>query len=138
VEILVELLFQFVLGILQLLGEILLQVCGEALAEVGLRSLRGPFRRPRPVVPWLAGLGYLLFGLLAGGLSLWVFPESFIQAPWLRVVNLLVTPVAAGAAMALIGRYRTSKGQALIRLDSFLYGFVFAFGMALVRYVWGH
>ena len=137
-EILFEILFQVVLWILQLVGEILLQVFGEALAELGLRSLREPFRRPEPVVPWLAGVGYFLFGLMAGGLSLWVFPAMFIQAPWLRATNLVIAPVVAGMVMALIGRYRRNKGQEVIRLDTFLYGFIFAFAMSLVRYVWGH
>ena len=31
---------------------------------------------------------------------------------------------------------RLNRDQKLIRLDSFAYGFSFAFGMALVRYIW--
>lgn len=136
-EILVEILFQIVVWILQVIGELLLQIFGEALAELGLRSLGEPFRRAPPIHPALAGLGYFLLGLMAGGLSLWIVPVLFIQAQWLRVTNLLLTPLIAGLAMSAIGRYRKRKAQELIRLDTFAYGAVFAFGMSLVRYIWG-
>lgn len=36
--------------------------------------------------------------------------------------------------MSLIGRLRSKKGQDLIRLDSFGYGFTFALGVAIIRY----
>ena len=136
-EILFEILFQIIVWILQFIGELLLQIFGEALAELGLRSLREPFRRPQPLHPALAGLGYFLFGLMAGGLSLWVVPALFIQVPWLRVANLLVMPLIAGLVMSAIGRFRRRQGQELIRLDTFAYGAVFAFGMSLVRFIWG-
>ncbi|HAV63017.1 MAG TPA: hypothetical protein DCY13_11705 [Verrucomicrobiales bacterium] len=120
-----ELLFQFV-------GEILLQVIFEAMAELGLRSAAAPFnRRPNP---WLAALGYALFGALSGGLSVLVFPALFIDSPEGRFANLLLTPVLAGAAMALLGAWRRRRGQALIRLDRFAYGYLFALSMALTRW----
>lgn len=75
---------------------------------------------------------------MAGGLSLWVFPALFIQEPWLRVINLLVAPCVAGFVMSALGNYRRRKGQELLRLDTFVYGAVFAFGMALVRFMGGH
>jgi hypothetical protein len=39
--------------------------------------------------------------------------------------------------MALIGAWRRERGLAVIRLDTFLYGYVFALGMAGVRFIWG-
>ena len=38
--------------------------------------------------------------------------------------------------MVLVGRVRQKKGQNLVRLDRFGYAFVFAFAMALVRFIW--
>jgi hypothetical protein len=38
--------------------------------------------------------------------------------------------------MMLLGWFRLKKGQELVRLDRFGYAFVFAFAMALVRFIW--
>lgn len=124
-------------AIVELFGELLLQLCGEYLAELFGRSVRAPFRRPQPPNPLLAALGYALFGAAAGALSLWLFPLLFVSSPTLRLVNLVLTPLLAGAVMALLGAWRRRHEQATIRLDSFLYGYVFALTMALVRFVWG-
>jgi hypothetical protein len=66
-----------------------------------------------------------------------VFPTSFIRDPRLRVINVALTPIVAGAAMALLGTWRRRREQPLVRLDRFTYGFVFAFAMALVRLIGG-
>ncbi len=126
-EFLFELLFQF-------FGELVLQIVVEFFAEMGFRSLAQVFRK-KPS-PRLAVAGYTLWGLLAGGISLLIFPNSAIHNPDLRLANLFVTPVLAGGAMMLLGRLRAKKGQDLVRLDRFGYGFLFAFTMALVRYNW--
>ncbi len=137
-EILFEILVRILWWIIQFIGEAVLQIFGEALFELGFRSLREPFRRPRPLHPVLAAFGYLLFGLIAGGLSLWIFPVLFIDATWLRVVNVVLTPIVAGFAMSVLGSYRRRRGQEIIRLDTFSYGALFALGMAVVRFIWGH
>lgn len=138
VEIIVEILLQAVWWVLQLLGELLLQAFGELIAELIGRSLKEPFRRPAPISPVLAAFGYGLFGAMAGALSLWLLPALFIDAPWLRAVNLIVTPVLAGLMMAQLGAWRERRDQPTIRLDSFAYGYVFALAMAVVRFAWGH
>jgi len=118
--------------IFEILGEFLLQAVGEALLEIGLHSLAEPFRRAPN--PWLAALGYLLFGALLGGLSLLVFPVYLVPAPW-RMVNLFLTPFAVGGLMVAMGHWRARRGQEVLRIDRFLYGFLFAAALALVRYV---
>lgn len=60
--------------IFEVVGEFLLQVLGEALVELGFHSLGEPFRRPPN--PWLASLGYPLFGAILGGLSLLAFSRQ--------------------------------------------------------------
>jgi hypothetical protein len=77
-----------------------------------------------------------LLGGLVGGLSLLIFPDSFLHTESLKLVNLFVTPVALGLIMVLIGKLREKKGQEKVKLDKFSYGFLFAFGMALVRFIW--
>ena len=131
-----ELIFQAIWWLLQLLSEILLSAFGELLAELLGRSMSEPFHRPKPVRPWLAAIGYAIFGVVAGAISLWAFPMLFISARWLQVVNLLVSPLLAGVMMERLGAWRETRGQETIALDSFLYGFIFAFAMGLVRFVW--
>ena len=126
-EFVFEIIFQFIL-------ELLLQAFFELLAELGVRSLADPFKKPPN--PYLSTVGYTLWGALAGGISLLLFPSSAIHDPLLRQVNLIATPLAMGLVMMLLGRQRSRKGQIVVRLDRFGFAFVFAFSMALVRYIW--
>lgn len=127
---------EFIFEVLfQLIGELVLQVIFEALAELGVRGLRAPFRKPPN--PWLAAFGYALLGTLAGALSLLIFPGLLIESPGARVANLLLTPIGAGAAMVALGAWRRHRNQPLIRLDRFAYGYLFALAMALTRYAVG-
>jgi hypothetical protein len=120
--------------ILQFIFEFLLQIAGELLIELGLRSLGEPFVNREERNPVLAAIGYCLIGAILGGLSLILFPNSFVRSERFHGVNLIITPVLAGLVMAAIGRFRERHGKTVIRLDSFVYGFLFAFAMALVRF----
>jgi len=120
--------------IVELLLEFLIQVVGEALFELGLHSMAEPFRRPPN--PWLAALGYAIFGLIVGGLSLWPFPQHMVAAPMWRWVNLLTTPVLVGLCMSWLGAWRSRRGQTVFRIDRFAYGYLFALCFAAVRFEW--
>ncbi|WP_295458790.1 hypothetical protein [uncultured Thiodictyon sp.] len=120
----VELIFEVV-------GEFLLQAFGEALVELGFHSLAEPFRRPPN--PWLAALGYTLFGAIFGALSLLVFPNSLVSAAW-RFPNLMVTPLVVGGIMVIMGAWRTRRGQPALRINRFAYGYLFALSLALMRF----
>lgn len=117
----------------EVLGEFVFQVVLEALAEAGLHAVSEPLRKPPK--PWLAALGYLLLGTIVGGISLLIFPHNMVPEPW-RITNLLVTPVAAGVMMSALGAWRERQGQDRIRIDRFSYGYLFAFGLALVRFLY--
>ncbi len=117
--------------IFEILAEFVLQVVGETLVELGLYSVAEPFRRqPKP---WLAAVGYALFGAVLGGLSLVLFPVNFVS-PARRAVNLIVTPIGVGLAMVVLGNWRARRGQLVMRIDRFSYGYLFALSLALVRY----
>jgi hypothetical protein len=124
-EILFEFLFSFI-------GEFVLQVFGQLFIEVGLHSLAEPFRKePKP---WLAAVGYLAFGAAVGGLSLLVFPDYLVASKSLRVANAALSPIAAGLSMAAMGAWRARRGQAVLRIDKFSYGYLFALSLGLVRF----
>ncbi len=122
-------MFEF---LFEVLGEFLLQIVLEILVEVGFRPLAEPFREAP--TPWVAAIGYLLFGAAMGGLSLLVFPTHFVTNQALRVANVFLTPIAAGIGMATLGAWRTRRGQVTMRLDRFSYGFLFAIALAAVRF----
>jgi hypothetical protein len=124
----------FIEIVLQFLGELLLQLSAELLLELGLHSMANVFERPRN--PALSVIGYLLWGAIAGGLSLLLFPASFVHNHVLKLANLFITPIVLGGCMMLVGKFRARKEMHIIRLDSFAYGFLFAFSMSLVRYMW--
>lgn len=118
--------------LLQCFGEFLLQVVAEALLELGFHSLAEPFRRPPN--PWLAAIGYAIFGAVLGGLSLLVFPSHLTPPGTARIANLVLTPVAVGGCMVAIGAWRAKRGESLLRIDKFSYGYLFALGLAVTRY----
>lgn len=115
----------------EIFGEFFFQVLLQALTEAGLHAWAKPLRKPAN--PYLAALGYTLFGAMAGGLSLMVFAHNFVPAPW-RMANMLVMPVASGWLMSALGAWRERRGQDRIRIDRFAYGYLFALGLGLVRF----
>jgi hypothetical protein len=127
-EFIFELLFEF-------FGELLLQIVFELLAELGWRGVGAPFRKSAH--PLVAGVGYAVFGAIAGALSLWWFPNLFIASHLGRVANVVVTPLLAGTTMALLGAWRRRRDQPTVLLDRFAYAFIFAMAMALVRFRFG-
>ena len=122
--------------LLELLLEFVIQIVGETLFELGLHSMAEPFRKlPNP---WFAALGYALFGIIFGGISLWLFPHHMVVSAGWRWVNLLATPILAGMCMSLIGSWRAKRGQTVLRIDRFSYGYLFALCIALVRFQWAN
>lgn len=124
-EVLIELLLGF-------FGELVLPLIWEIFAEVGLRSLVEPFKKEPS--PWVAALGYSVFGAALGGLSLLVLPRHMLGSHGLRVVSVALSPVVAGFGMATIGAWRARRGQRVLRIDRFAYGYVFALAFGLVRF----
>lgn len=124
-EVLIELLLAF-------FGELVLPLIWEIFAEVGLQSLVEPFKKePRP---WVAALGYSVFGAALGGLSLLVLPHHMLGSHGLQVVSVALSPVVAGLGMAAVGAWRAKRGQRVLRIDRFSYGYVFALAFGLVRF----
>lgn len=119
-------------GLLGVLLEFVLSLLGEFVAEAGFHTLAAPFHeRPHPLV---AALGYTAYGAGAGALSALLVDHFLIAHPTLALVNLAVAPVLSGLAMAGVGALRRRRGQSLVRLDSFVYGWLFAAAFVLTRF----
>ena len=118
--------------ILEILGEFLIQVIGELLVELGIHTLAEPFRKPPN--PLLAAIGYFLFGAIFGSISLLIVSSYLVTNKTWQIINLLVTPLAVGLCMSAIGMWRTKRGKAVLRIDRFSYGYLFALAFALIRF----
>ena len=132
-----EIIGEIIIAILQFIFEFLLQILWQIVGELIVHGVREVFRNPEPLSPWLAAIGYASLGAIGGGVSLLVVPELYIRSPWLRGVNLVLTPIAAGLIMGALGAWRRRHEKEVIRLESFAYGSLFALAMAIVRTWWG-
>jgi hypothetical protein len=81
----------------------------------------------------LAALGYVMLGMATGGVSVFLFPHPLIHPSRIHGISLLVSPVLTGLVMSRIGAALRRYGKHPTQIESFGYGFAFAFGMALVR-----
>ena len=128
-----ELLFEL---ISEVLAEVVLQIVAEGLFELGFYSLSEALNRKQRRNPILASIGYLLWGGIIGVVTVIIFPTLMIKNATLRILNIIISPIMAGLAMSAVGSWRKRMGQDLLRIDSFLYGALFAFGLAIVRYLY--
>jgi hypothetical protein len=119
----------------EIIGEFLLQVIGQALVELGFHAALEPFSKPPN--PFLAAIGYFIFGAIAGWLSLFLFPAYLVPSHALRIINLVVTPIGVGGCLSAMGAWRARRGQTVMRIDKFAYAYLFALSVALVRFYGG-
>jgi hypothetical protein len=129
----IEILFEF---LLELVLEILGQILVEAAAALGWESLKASFRREHKSRPVLAGIGFFLMGLFAGILSLLVIGRRLTPHAWVPGLSMVLSPIGTGLAMDSMGEFWQGRGKDRPPLFSFRAGAIFAFGMALVRFVY--
>jgi len=129
-----EILAELLLAILGGLAEFLVEVFFSLLVDLGFHSLKATTAPREDRNPILAGIGYALLGSIAGGISLLIFPNSLARSENLHGISLFISPVLTGLAMAGLGWLLERSDKRRLRLDSFVYGFIFAMPMALVRF----
>ena len=114
--------------------DLLWQVVLEVLAEFGfLAAFKVAFDRPSRSLP-VAVLGLFLLGAAVGGLSLLAWPGRLVKPGPIPGLSLAI--VSSAAAMQAWGTYRRAKGHVTTHLATFPGGAAFAFGTALVRFLW--
>jgi uncharacterized membrane protein YeaQ/YmgE (transglycosylase-associated protein family) len=111
----------------------LIQVIFQALLEIGFHVLVESGRKFR-LNQWVAVIGYLFLGVTVGFLSVKIFPSHFIKSFDGQLINMVITPIVAAGAMTLLGAWWKRRGNSAVRMDSFVYAYVFALSMSLVRF----
>ena len=123
------------LAIAELLFEVFLEITGEVLLDLLARAGAAVFRSeevPHRIGTWLACAFY---GVIAGVLSLGVVPRPVFHRSRMHGISLIVSPVLTGAVMSGIGTLLRRRGKRVTQIQSFPYAFAFAFGMAVVRFL---
>jgi len=113
-----ELLFAFLEMFLELFFEAAFEFAAEFIGAIIWRGVAAVFDTSEFKNPLVAGIGYMFLGGVAGGLSLLLFPHPLVHPSRVPGLSVVISPVLAG----------------LVQIESFGYGFAFAFGMAVVRF----
>jgi hypothetical protein len=121
--------------LLEILLELVVPLFAEFLAELALHELRR--------LPWMQKTGrvvltaiiYFGVGLIAGVISLLIFPKAFARSSTLPGISLVITPILGGLLMSYIAWLRVRTWDWTIRLETFAYGFLFAFAMTWLRFL---
>ena len=121
--------------LLQLVLEVVGQIVFEIAAGLGWESLKEPFRPERETSPFLRVTGSFLLGLVGGVLSVLLFNLRLAPQSPLPGISLVLSPICTGIAMHAIGEWWGDRRRRPA-LFSFWAGAAFAFGMALVRFVY--
>lgn len=129
-----EILSVLLSALMELFLEVCFELVGAALLDIASRALAKVFdeKVSRPAVA--SFFGYGLLGVLIGAYSVIIFPHPLVHPSRIHGTSLLVSPVITGFVMSLIGSILRKRDKRVARIESFGYGFVFAFGMAAVRF----
>jgi len=121
--------------LLEILLEFVVPLFAEFLAELALHELgRIPWMRKTGRVV-LTAIMYLGVGLVAGFISILIFPKAFARSSTVPGISLVITPILGGLLMSYIAWLRVRTWDWTIRLETFGYGFLFAFAMTWLRFL---
>jgi len=129
-----ELLGAILAGLAELLFELLFELFLEAIVALIARSFRNLFSNVT-LSPVMAFGFYLLLGAAFGAASLLLLPHAIFHPSKLHGISLLISPIITGLAMSQVGILLRRNGKRPVRIESFGYGFTFALGMAIVRFL---
>jgi len=122
-------------GLFELFAEVVLQLLIEAICSLFARILRGVAEGAEAGSPAFAAAGYLVLGVMAGFASLFVLPHHLVRPSRFHGISLLISPLVTGIIMSQIGALLRRNDKMTVRIESFIYGFTFALGVAVIRLV---
>ena len=120
--------------LIELIGQTLLyftaEVCTASIAR-NLSKNKAPEKSKVSSIS--AAVIYATIGYFSGLSSLLIFPNHLITNPNLRSASIILIPVLLGLVMRQIGISLKKRCKDVVRLDSFPYGFLFAFTFGIAR-----
>ena len=119
--------------LLEILLELVLPLVTEIFAELFLHRLDRFVRAHTALRIVVTALMYFGVGIVAGFFSLLIFPRAFAHSSTLPGISIVITPVLGGVLLSYIAWLRVRTWDWTIRLETFAYGYLFAFAMTLVR-----
>jgi hypothetical protein len=128
-----ELFIGLISVVVEVLGEASIEIAGELVVDLLVRVSKRIMTAAPGVSPLFAVIGIAILGALSGLLSITIFPHPMVHPSRVHGASLLISPLVAGLVMSLIGRGVRGTGRESIQIESFGYGFIFAFAMALIR-----
>ena len=129
-----ELLFAFLELVLEIFFEAAFEFAAEFLASLIWRGVAAVFDTTGFKNPVLACLGFVFLGGVVGGLSLLLFPHPLVHPSRFPGLSVVISPIFAGLGMSSVGSVLRKRNKKALQIESFGYGFAFAFGMAVVRF----
>jgi hypothetical protein len=130
-----ELLAGVIAAIAEVLFEAVFEIACEGLASLLTRAISKLFKAISEVNPVATTFALGMLGALAGFFSVVAYPHPLVHPSRLHGVSVIVSPLITGFVMSQLGRLLRNHGRRVMPIESFGYGFVFAFAMALVRFL---
>jgi hypothetical protein len=93
-------------------------------------------RTPEPESIWLAGFWWFLGGCLVAWISTLFMKHTFISVPALRMLNIVVAPIASAYFSQAIARRRSKININIVPRNHFWQAFWFTLGLVLVRFAY--
>jgi hypothetical protein len=129
-----ELLAGVIAAIAEVLFESVFEIVCIGLALLLTRATSSLFKTINDLNPIATTFTLGMLGVLVGFLSVVAYPHPLVHPSRFHGVSVIVSPLITGFAMSQLGRLLRNHGRRVMPIESFGYGFVFAFSMALVRF----
>jgi hypothetical protein len=120
--------------LLQLFVEVALQLAFEFAAAIGWRAVERTISGDSQTL--IDPLRHFLVGIVAGAISLLVYSHRLTPFRFVPGASLLLAPLGTGIIMEALGRLGATRGRLRMALFTFKGGFLFALGMALLRFAY--
>jgi hypothetical protein len=122
-------------ALLELIFEFIVEFLFQIIVDIGFECFAETFRKHRSLPPFLAWIIIPLVGGLVGLFWSKMFPQRILRGPEVPGTSLLLAPLCTGVTMKLFGDWRRRSGRQPTTLATFWGGALFAFSMALVRWL---
>jgi hypothetical protein len=129
-----ELLAGVLAAIAEALFEAIFEIAFEGLASLLIRAIAKLFKTVSDVNPVATTFALGMLGALVGSFSVLAHPHPLVHPSRFHGVSVIASPLITGLVMSQLGRLLRNHGKRVMSIESFGYGFVFAFAMALVRF----